>query len=183
MSIRGGTDCISSRTAIFMTNSNGDSRPGSDPRSESLLFELTSGGAGEAQPGGMSVLVFDIGEVKFAIGVDHTEGVVDCPRITPLPSPPDGVIGVTSVRGKMTLVFELDPVSANRPAKRRLILLKGDAQIGLIADRIDGVVSISPSGRQAAKLRETKEDWPVISSFKHAGATVRILDVEALAVA
>jgi chemotaxis signal transduction protein len=172
-----------------MTKGNGDARLDNDNRSESLLFELTSGESGETQPGGMLVLVFDIGEEKYAIGVDYTEGVVDCPRITPLPSPPDGMIGVTSVRGKMTLVFELGPASAHRPVKRRLILLKGDAQLGLIADRIDGIVSLAPSARQQAKPREaagrslsdsSKEDWPVISSFMHGDVTVRVLDVEGL---
>src|SRR5262249_16860425 len=50
----------------------------------------------------VSVLVFEIGNEGFAIAVESVEGVVDCPNLTPLPSAPEGVIGVVSVRGRMT---------------------------------------------------------------------------------
>ena len=61
-----------------------------------------------------------------------------------LPGPPDGVIGVTSVRGKMTVVMDLSLKANHKDEKRRLVLLKGDAQLGLLADHIDGVVVIKP---------------------------------------
>ncbi|HWP42781.1 MAG TPA: chemotaxis protein CheW [Blastocatellia bacterium] len=158
--------------------------------SGSLLIELNAGEGGEARPGTLSVLVFEVGDEKYAIGVDHTEGVVDCPRITPLPSPPDGMIGVTSVRGRVTLVLAPGSASGHREAKQRLILLKGDAQLGLIADRVEGVISLAPSRRRKPRSRAAKgasvppeakrETWPVLATFKQGKITVRIIDVERL---
>src|SRR6185295_1669792 len=65
-----------------------------------------------------SVLLFEIGGKPFAIGVENTEGVVDCPRISPLPSPPDGMAGVASVRGRTTLVMDLSLTRRRRQVKR-----------------------------------------------------------------
>src|ERR1051325_6667379 len=66
----------------------------------------------------VSLLTFEIGRKEFAIGVEHREGVVDCPRISPLPNSPDGMAGVASVRGRMTLVMDLS-IMANPSARTR----------------------------------------------------------------
>src|SRR6266481_3037928 len=92
----------------------------------------------------VSVLMFEVGGAPYAIGVEHTEGVVDCPRITPLPNPPDGVAGLASVHGKMTVVMDLGSGSSDE-LKQRLILVKGNAQLGLLADRIEGVRALEPT--------------------------------------
>src|SRR5258706_10107517 len=86
----------------------------------------------------VSVLMFEVRGSAYAIGVENTEGVVDCPRITPLPRPPDGVAGLASVRGKMTVVMNLGSKRSDEQIKQRLILVKGSAQLGLVADRIEG---------------------------------------------
>src|ERR1041385_1784515 len=92
----------------------------------------------------VSVLMFEVGGSSYAIGVENTEGVVDCPRITPLPRPPDGVAGITSVHGKMTLVMNLGSGAREDESKQRLILVKGNAQLGLLADYIEGVLALEP---------------------------------------
>ena len=126
-----------------------------------------------------SVLLFEIGGQAFAIGVETTEGVVDCPRISPLPSPPDGLEGVASVRGRMTLVMDLSLKANQNAGKRRLILLKGEAQLGLLAERIEGVIALEP--RQIA-TREADEEgnWPARSYFTSDNRRVPIIDVERL---
>lgn len=136
----------------------------------------------------VSVLLFVTGDHRFSIGVEQTEGVVDCPRISPLPSPPDGIIGVTSVRGRMTLVMDLNQTSSQPAAKRRLILVKGDAQLGLIADHVEGVLGLEPrqlravsrKGERASKQPEVDTTWPVKFYFKNGGQRVPILDIERL---
>lgn len=153
-----------------------------------------AGPAAEADAGGadmVSVLVFEIGGEPFAIRVEGTEGVVDCPRLSPLPNSPEGLIGVGSVRGRMTLAFDLSPESASRAAKQRLILLRGEAQLGLLADYVEGVVALTPkhlhkskSGGRASTPQpgEGKErSWKATSHFKHAGRRVPIIDVDQLA--
>lgn len=147
---------------------------------------------GTREPAGasdqVSVLLFMTGDHRFSIGVEHTEGVVDCPRISPLPGPPDGIIGVTSVRGRMTLVMDLNLASSQPAAKRRLILVKGDAQLGLIADHVEGVLGLEPrqlraisrKGDHASRQPEVETTWPARFYFKNDGRRVPILDIERL---
>ena len=144
----------------------------------------------EGQDSRVSVLVFDIGEETYAIGVESTEGVVDCPRTSPLPSPPDGIVGVASVRGKITVVMDLSLGSAQREDRRRLILLKGDAQLGLLADRVEGVLSLNPRQVRPAGKRDQDsqggsssgaELWPSQNFFKSEGREVPIIDTSRLA--
>ena len=152
-----------------------------------LPLELISTPAPAGASDQVSVLVFATGGHRFSIGVEHTEGVVDCPRISPLPSPPDGIIGVTSVRGRMTLVMDLNVAANQQAAKRRLILVKGDAQLGLIADHVEGVVALEPKQLRAigvkddkSKVREVDATWHARFYFKSDGARVPVVDVERL---
>ncbi|MFL6214702.1 MAG: chemotaxis protein CheW [Blastocatellia bacterium] len=135
----------------------------------------------------VSVLLFESGGELFGIAVEHTEGVVDCPRITPLPSAPDGMIGVASVRGRMTLVMDLSLKANPDEGKRRLILLKGEGQLGLIAERVEGVLALEPDRirkrkeNDKAAARATPEWWAAPEQFKHEGRAVSLLDVARMA--
>ena len=138
----------------------------------------------------LSVLKFDIGGEVFSVAVDQTEGVVQCPRISPLPAPPHGMIGVASVRGRITLVMDLSLGATQKAERLRLILLKGEAQLGLLADRVDGVVALAPRSirkhpdrkQRSEPLTKTelKSMWPATLYFKDSGRRVPILDIEAL---
>ena len=135
----------------------------------------------------VSVLVFEVGGIRYAIGVEHTEGVVDCPRITPLPNPPDGVAGIASVRGRMTVAMDLGLNVSEQMVRRRLILVKGDAQLGLLADRVEGVLALEPKkvrpvahGKDSLTLQRAEFGWPARSYFKSDRQRVPILDVERL---
>src|SRR5690348_17050435 len=135
---------------------------------------------------GISALLVEGGGEPFGIAVEHTEGVVDCPRITPLPSAPDGMIGVTSVRGRMTLVMDLSLKANADEGKRRLILLKGESQLGLLAERVEGVVALEPDRIRKRKANDksatrTAQEWWVASEqFKHEGREVPLLDAARL---
>jgi chemotaxis signal transduction protein len=146
--------------------------------------------APEDRPEGLSVLKFDIGGEVFSVAVDQTEGVVHCPRMSPLPAPPHGMVGVASVRGRITLVMDLSLGANQKAERRRLILLKGEAQLGLLADRVDGVVALAPRSIRKRPDRnrpsepltksEQKNMWPASLYFKDSGRRVPILDIEAL---
>jgi purine-binding chemotaxis protein CheW len=134
----------------------------------------------------VSVLLFEIGGDFFGIGVEHTEGVVDCPRITPLPSAPDGMLGVASVRGRMTLVMDFSLKANPGECKQRLILLKGESQLGLLAERVDGVVALEPEKIRQRKgndkaARAGEERWAAAAHFKYEGRLVPLLDMARLA--
>jgi len=133
----------------------------------------------------LSVLLFDVGGTAYAIGVESTEGVVDCPRITPLPGPPDGVAGLTSVRGRMTVVLDLGARQLENETKQRLILIKGDAQLGLLADRVEGVVALEPKKVRPVSTGKSRNNQQTFartatSYFKSGAKRVPIIDVDRL---
>lgn len=135
----------------------------------------------------VSVLSFEVGGEWYSIGVENTEGVVDCPKLTPLPGAPVGVVGLASVRGRMTVVMDLGLSAPVEALKQRLILVRGDAQLGLLADRIDGVVGLEPKkvlpvahGKDKLTRERVKFGWPARSYFKSGTRRVPIIDVERL---
>ncbi|HEY7546835.1 MAG TPA: chemotaxis protein CheW [Blastocatellia bacterium] len=138
--------------------------------------------------GDISVLLFGVGEEMFAINVEQTEGVVDCPRVTPLPGAQEPFVGVSSIRGRMTVVVDLNRKGAQNGKKQRLILIRGEAQLGLVADRIEGVLSLTPV-REPARARGLEEEngessmesWPAAAYFRSGGRVVPVLDLERLA--
>lgn len=159
--------------------------------SEQVAFEEIESGSAEGQDGVISVLVYWIGASGMAINVEQTEGVVDCPRVTPLPNAPDSILGVASVRGRMTLVMDLRMGNEPGAAKQRLILIKGDRQIGLLADRVEGVVSLrrisqksNSSNRMSAlsnKDRSQTLQIPSICFFRRKGLELPLIDTDHLA--
>jgi len=127
----------------------------------------------------ISVLVFDAADRSFAIGIEQTEGVVDCPRVSPLPSAPDGLVGVASVRGKMTLVMDLSLSLNPNEGKWRLILVKGEAQAGLLAERVQGVVALDP--KQLSQTQGAGDDlWPARAHFTLGDRRVPLIDLDRL---
>lgn len=134
--------------------------------------------------GQLSFLLFDIGEEFFALAVENIEGVMDCPRIAPLPSPPDSVVGVTSARGRMTLVMDLSANHHPSGNRQRLVLLKGESQIGLLADRIEDVITLSAEDIEVLSKRvveKTVNPRPIGTHyFKSKGKRVAIIDFDKL---
>ena len=152
-----------------------------------IPLELGLPWPGDEKTQHVPVLMFEVGGASYAIGVENTDGVVDCPRITPLPRPPDGVAGLASVHGRMTVVMDLGSRPSEERVKQRLILVKGNAQLGLLADRIEGVLALEPKkvrpvahGRSRLTSERAQFDWPASSYFKSGRTRVPIIDVERL---
>lgn len=169
-----------------MPKSNDDRSANTRLMMASFPLELENKSA-EGKHDHLSVLMFEVGGAFYSIEVEHTEGVVDCPRITPLPSPPDGVAGIASVRGRMTVVMDLGPKMSEQQLRRRLILVKGDAQLGLLADRVEGVLALERKnvrpvahGKDFLTQHRAEFGWPAVSYFKTDRRRVPILDLERL---
>jgi purine-binding chemotaxis protein CheW len=128
-----------------------------------------------------SFLLFEIGEESFAVPVENIESVIDCPRITPLPYPPDGIIGVTSIHGKIVLVMKLSGKETMLAQKPRLILLQGDEHLGLLAQRIEDVVTVRVDDLQEGKKAQQKTFWSAAAYLENKQRQIAILDVEKLA--
>ena len=156
-------------------------------RTKLSLVSLTDAKGTPSGPDLPSVIVFSAGDKMFGVDVNATEGVVDCPRVVPLPGSPHGVVGVTSVRGRITIVLDLAQGSL-RGEKPRLILLRGEAQLGLLSDRIESVVGLEPdrvigvreSRRRSEATPQVDGSWPFTVRIRINGKEVPVIDVEKL---
>jgi hypothetical protein len=88
------------------------------------------------------------------------------------------------VRGRITVVLNLSGSPASG-GKRQLILLRGEAQLGLIADRIEAILGLEPdvvrpTGRATAQAEE-KSGWPPAAPVTVNGRELSIIDAERLA--
>jgi purine-binding chemotaxis protein CheW len=159
---------------------------------EALSLTLEGPDADDYDPDAVSVLTFVRGNRTFGIDVGNTDGVVECPRITPLPIAPDGVVGVVSVRGRITIVIDAAMESPRPETKMRLILVRGEGQMGLLADQIQSVISLKqeqlekvPQGRVSRRLLGaaavgTQRVRLASRYFKHAGRRVPVVDLDLL---
>ncbi|HKG13417.1 MAG TPA: chemotaxis protein CheW [Pyrinomonadaceae bacterium] len=144
-----------------------ESRPThTPPRETRELFVLTAGGQ------------------AFAVRAEEAEGVAEGLTPAPLPHAPAPVLGVVSVRGRMrTLLYPpalFAQTQASRDstaaAPRFVVALRGDEQLALAADSVEGVVafdadSFSLSGPQ---------DSPLGATLEHEGRLVQLLDASRL---
>jgi chemotaxis signal transduction protein len=112
-----------------------------DDRKAPLPLEALLSESAESRDGSRAVLVFEAGGATYGLDAAGVEVVVSRRAVTPLPYPPEGVVGVASVRGRMRLVVALGADPASAP---RMIALHGDAQLAVLADRIAGVVALAP---------------------------------------
>jgi chemotaxis signal transduction protein len=138
------------------------------PRETRELFVLTAGGQ------------------VFAVGVEETDGVAEGLTPAPLPRAPASVLGVVSVRGRMrTLLYPpalfADTQSHAREdsdvdAPRFVVALRGDEQLALAADAVEGVVTINADSLSLSDA----EDSPLHATLEHEGRRVQILDASRL---
>ncbi|MFN2456119.1 MAG: chemotaxis protein CheW [Pyrinomonadaceae bacterium] len=131
------------------------------------------------------LLIFKRAEMLFGVFADETAGATQGIKLTPLPRAPVAVLGVTSVRGRILTV--LDPValiaenSGARnadvsPAPVSVVALRGDEQLALVVDRVEGVVEIvveeiTPSDHSTRAVRGV---------VAHEALPVLVLDVQEL---
>lgn len=144
-----------------------ESRPVQTPPRETRdLFVLTAGGQ------------------AFAVRAEDAEGVAEGLSPAPLPHAPAPVLGVVSVRGRMrTLLYPPALFSQTNEredsataAPRFVVALRGDEQLALAADSVEGVVafdtdSLSPSD---------SPELPLTATLEHEGRRVRLLDASRL---
>jgi purine-binding chemotaxis protein CheW len=115
----------------------------------------------------ISVVPFMLGGSSYAIEILLVREVVDSGSIAPVPGAPPEFLGVTTYRGGMLGVIDLRVALglASRPARARhlLILGDGDAELGLLADAVDGpadilVGELLPSTRSHRLVRGVTRD-------------------------
>jgi purine-binding chemotaxis protein CheW len=126
------------------------------------------------------LFVLSAGGRLFAVPAEETDGVAEGLTPAPLPHAPAAVLGVVSVRGRMRTVLYPPALIAQTQARedtpRFVVALRGDEQLALAADSVEGVVtfdadSLSPSD---------SADSPLSATLEHEGRRVELLDAARL---
>jgi chemotaxis signal transduction protein len=101
------------------------------------LIEAIHADASEPDDGATPLLVFEVAGTELAVDASEVEAVTRAAHIAPVPFGPPAVLGIASVRGRMRIV--LDAGGARPETAAFLLVLHGDGQLALLADRVTGV--------------------------------------------
>lgn len=138
------------------------------------------------------MFVLSAGGRLFAVSASETDGVAEGLTPAPLPLAPASVLGVVSFRGRMRTVLHLPALftqtragedasedareDAPTSAPRFVVSLRGDEQLALAADEVEGVVTI-----EADSLSTPGDsDLPLSATLERDGRLVQILDASRL---
>jgi purine-binding chemotaxis protein CheW len=127
------------------------------------------------------LLPFTIGNQIFAVFTDQIDATAEARPLAPLPKAPAAVVGVVCVRGRMVTV--LDAAAILTGAEKRwtptlpfVLVLRGDDQLGLVAETCRETITISAEDIEAPDSSD-KSNMPVaLGTVTYAGERMVILD-------
>lgn len=127
------------------------------------------------------LLPFTIGERIFAVFTDQVDGTAERKPFAPLPRAPNAVIGVVCVRGRMLTVLDPTVVLDSRLAQWEqmlpyVIVLRGDEQLGLVAETCRDTITISAADIERSSHSEQPQDDFMLGLVRYAGEEMLILD-------
>ena len=104
----------------------------------------------------MSHVVVRLGGGRFALPMDAVAEVGRTPAVTRVPGTPGWVAGVANWRGRILGVLDLREllgVPRGGAGEGRLVVLsRNGTAVGLVAERVDGVVDVDPEALEPALL-------------------------------
>ena len=104
----------------------------------------------------MSHVVVRLGGGRFALPMDAVAEVGRTPNVTRVPGTPPWVTGVANWRGRILGVLDLRhllgvPDAADGEG-RLVVLQRGGSVVGLVAERVDGVVDVDENALEPTLL-------------------------------
>lgn len=131
----------------------------------------------------------------FAVYNEEADGVAEGLSPAPLPHAPAAVLGVLSVRGRMRTLLDTRSLfdaagaqttsieedarareDARAETPRFAVALRGDEQLALAADSIEGVINVDPDSLSASDSNES----PLAAALEHEGRLIQVLDTSRL---
>ena len=99
------------------------------------------------EPTREQVLILSSGGIRFALHAGQAREVARLGELVPLPGAPARLAGVTSVRGQVLPVLDLRHVMEAIPSElgpqARLITLRTEKPVALLAESVDDIIEIS----------------------------------------
>lgn len=105
----------------------------------------------------MSHVVVRLGGGRFALPMDAVAEVGRTPGVTRVPGTPPWVKGVANWRGRILGILDLRellgvPAGAVAGEDRLVVLSRGGSMVGVVAERVDGVVTVDTDALEPALL-------------------------------
>jgi chemotaxis signal transduction protein len=112
----------------------------------------------------VSHVVVRLGGSRFALSMDAVAEVGRLPGCTRVPGTPEWCAGVANWRGRILGVLDLRPLlglpsdDTGRGREARLVVLaNGGTQVGVLADRVDGVLDVDPDALEPTLVTLSQE--------------------------
>ena len=104
----------------------------------------------------MSHVVVRLGGGRYALPMDAVAEVGRTPGVTRVPGTPPWVKGVANWRGRILGILDLRDLLGVPPADggegRLVVLTRGGSSVGVVAERVDGVIEVDPEALEPALL-------------------------------
>jgi purine-binding chemotaxis protein CheW len=133
---------------------------------------------------GSRVLVFRMGHERFGIPLSDVHEVLDAQPIQRVPDASSAVLGVTSIRGALTTVYDVRSLlSAGGTVDGALLVF--ERKDGRIAVAIDDVydATVVESGEMLSVPRRAASDGLLTGMLRRGSDLVAVLDTDALLLA
>ncbi|NLL82210.1 MAG: purine-binding chemotaxis protein CheW [Tissierellia bacterium] len=128
----------------------------------------------------MQVIVFTLGESRYAISTDKVEEITKNIQSTEVPNSPDWVEGIINLRGNVVTLLNLSKLLQQdcTMCYNNIIILKDDDEkVGLLIGNVDQVMDLEDSEIQ----KITDEEKTEFSGIIHMDDTiVNMIDIEIL---
>jgi len=122
------------------------------------------------------------GSVQFAVFADAIATIAPWREPAPLPEAPNSVLGVVSLQGRMLTVLDLRLLVGGKTnestvaSERRIVALRGDEQLALAVDAVEGVVKVAVSDLKPESDRGTL----ILRRLQIEGSEVNVLNLRDL---
>lgn len=132
--------------------------------------------------GAARVLVFRLGDERFAVPLASVEELVDAPAMHRIPDAPPQVLGVATIRGMLVTVY--DPraalnIAGASAAAAVLLFARDDRHVALAVDDVHDVLTIAEDEvREAPAIGAS--DGMLLGVVRRGGELVALLDIRAL---
>ena len=105
----------------------------------------------------MGHVVVRLGGGRFALPMDAVAEVGRTPGVTRVPGTPGWVKGVANWRGRILGILDLRDLLGLAPdvaagEGRLVVLSRGGSQVGIVAERVDGVIEVDVEALEPALL-------------------------------
>ncbi len=125
------------------------------PDTTVTIPDASIGASKATQQREIEMLSFRLSGEEYAVMVADVREVLKIPELTRVPNAPEYIQGVTSLRGTMLPVIDLctrlglKPMERNEKA-RIIVISTEDEDVGLIVDRVNGVIRALPESIKPA---------------------------------